>query len=339
MTFTDDALTLLIKAGLTDDEIVQHVHLNTKPADLYGAVAEVVTQVLMGDKETLKLIEKSNKSFLDRIKDMFGKSDVVEVIEWWKELGITRSDTKAIVMTFLYGSSEYGNRDSIQERIDERAEEQLEKGLDSYWDRSGADLWKEQRTVAVTTMVRLIRGAMSIVCPSTVQTMDWLQQVGLILGERDLPTRWKTKLNFPVCQDNPNRVVKKVQCLEHGKRICSIQIRVPATTGKRLDAKKISAGIAPNFIHSYDACHLQLVALGVNTIYFHMIHDSMGGQVACMPEFSYVLRDTFCDMYADEDVLFDFWMENDGDTLALPAPKELGDFNVNLVRESKYFFH
>lgn len=341
--FTDSALTLLIKAGKTDDQIMEFVHLNTKPADLYGAVAEVVTQVLHGDAATLKLIELNTsspvKKFMAHITKFFGCNETLEVIEWWRELGIKRADTKAIVMTYLYGSSEYGNRDAIQERIDKRAEEQLEKGLDAYWDRSGADLWKDQRTVAITVMVRLIRGAMSVVCPSTVETMSFIQTMALILGERDIPMKWKTLLNFEVCQDNANLTTKIVQCIEKGERVSSLRIRVPVTNGKRYHAKKISAGSAPNFIHSFDACHLQLVALNVDTNYFHMIHDSMGGQCAHMPQFTVVLRETFCMMYEDSDVLFDVWMENRGDELGLPEPKELGSFDVGLVRKSKYFFH
>ena len=280
MNFDDNALTLLIKSGLSDEEIIQHVHENTKPADLYGAVAEVVTQVLMGDEETLALIENSTQSatqkFWKNIKKFFGQDDTMEVVTWWKELGIGRADTKAIVMTFLYGSSEYGNRKSIQERIDKRAEEIMEKDLDAYWDNSGADVWKDQRTLAITVMVRLVRGAMSVVCPSTVETMAWIQQLALMLGERDIPMRWKTHLNFEVVQENPNVETKHVQCKEKGKRVCSIRIKMPAKSGKRFNAKKMSAGSAPNFVHSYDACHLQMVALHTATEYFHMIQRLNG---------------------------------------------------------------
>lgn len=341
--FTDAALTLLIKAGMTDEQIIEHVHLNTKPADLYGSIAEVVTQVLHGDAATLKLLELDGssivKKFFAQIKTYFGAEDTLEVIKWWADLGITRADTKAIVMTYLYGSSEYGNRDSIQLRIDKRADEQLEKGLDAYWDRSGADLWKDQRTSAITVMVRLIRGAMSIVCPSTVETMAYIQKTALMLGERDIPMSWTTKLNFKVTQDNPNLTTKIVQCIEKGKRVSSLRIRVPVTNGKRYHAKKISAGSAPNFIHTFDACHIQMVALTPDIKYFHPIHDSMGGQCGQMPFFTHVIRDTFCDMYEDEDVLFDVWEENKGDELGLPEPKELGNLDVNAVRKSQYFFH
>ena len=79
MDFDDKALTLLIEAGLSDEEIIEYVHHNTKPADLYGAVAEVVTKVLLGDEATLKIIEHSDSSatqkFFRTLKSMFGSDD------------------------------------------------------------------------------------------------------------------------------------------------------------------------------------------------------------------------------------------------------------------------
>lgn len=344
MEFTDDALILLIKSGMSDEEIIRHVHENTKPADLYGAVAEVVSKVLHGDTLLLQQIKESENAAIQRFYSYVtaykDDANCLDVIQWWTELGITRSDTKSIVMTYLYGSSEYGNRESIQDRIDERADEIMEKSLDAYWDRSGADMWKEQRTLAITVMVRLIRGAMSVVCPSTVDTMAWVQTMAMLLGARDVPMSWVTPLGFLVVQDNPNLITKTVQCYEDGsKRVCSLRIKVPDRKGKKLNADKMAAGSAPNFVHSMDACHLQLAAIRAATKYLHMIHDSMGSQFAEAPRFSEVLRDTFCEMYEESDVLFDMWVRNKGDEYALPEPKELGELDVGVVRDSKYFFH
>lgn len=340
---TDNLLIELIKAGMTDAEIHRYINMRFPPADLYGAVAEVVSSVLH-EKDSVEQILAENtssevKKFCDIVKRMWGEENLAEVREWWASMGIGRSDTKNIVMTFLYGSTEYGNRDGIMERIDDRADECMEKALDPYWDRSGADNFKEQRTMAVTLMVRLTRGAMAVVCPSTVETMAWFQDMAQLLGDMDRPMIWKTLLNFPISQSNPNMATKQLRCYEGGKTVNVLKIKVPVDDGKRYNARKMAAGAAPNFIHSFDACHLNMVTLSVQSAYFHMIHDSMATQAVDTPEMALAIPTEFVNMYADRDILFDVWTANDGDILNLPEPKEMGELNVEDVLQSHYFFH
>lgn len=343
MQLTDDQLIILINQGYTDSEIMQFAHENSTPSDLYGAVAEVVTQALHGDPVLLELLRQAKpdspmgylKDTLQRITD---SEEMQEVAEWWAEMGISRKDTKSIVMTYLYGSTEYGNRDSIQERIDERAEETLEKLLNPYFDRSGADIWKDQRTKAVTIMVRLTRGAMGVVCPSTVSTMDIIQSWALTLGAQDKPFKVRNPLGFEFHQDNPNTISKPAEIWENGKRIMRLFYRVPNTTGKRLNEKKMKAGAAPNTIHSHDACHLMMSTLQCDSTYFHHIHDSMATQCADTPNLAYAIRHSFCDMYADKDVLREIWELNGGHSNNLTPPPELGELDVREVMNSHYFF-
>ncbi len=344
MIFDDQQLIAFIQAGLTDDEILKLAHEETTPADLYGAVAELVTQFLFEDTDPEMFLMESGsaevKLIVKYLQEISGSDELVEVRQWWYDMGVTRSDTKNIVMTYLYGSTEYGNRDGIQDRIEERAEECLEKGLDAYFDREGADIWKEQRTLAVTMMVKLVRGSMALVCPSTVETMNWIQTLAEQLGERDVPMTWKTYNNFTVTQDNPNLIRKQVRCRENGKTVMTLIMRVPAKDGKRYSAKKMAAGAAPNFIHSWDACHLQCVAIETDSQYFMMIHDSMSTQCVDTPEMAYQIRATFVTLYGgDSDVLYDVWDINDGDAYDLPEPEPMGDFEVEEVMDSEFFFH
>ena len=74
MKLTDEQLLTLINSGYTDEQILTFAHENTKPADLYGAAAQVVTDILhqdpimletlsqnaneMGPKAVLKMLEK-----------------------------------------------------------------------------------------------------------------------------------------------------------------------------------------------------------------------------------------------------------------------------------------
>lgn len=353
MQLTDNQLIILIKLGYTDAQIMQFAHENSKPSDLYGAVAEVVTQALHGDPVLLELLRQAKPNsplayLADTLKRISDSEEMQEVAEWWQEMGISRKDTKSIVMTYLYGSTEYGNRDSIQERIDERAEEILEKELNPYFDRSGADIWKDQRAKAVTIMVRLTRGAMGVVCPSTVKTMDIIQSWAETLGAQDLPFKVRNPMGFSFQQDNPNTQSKRVEIWEAGKRIMTMVCRVANTTGKLLNEKKMKAGAAPNGVHTHDACHLMMSTLECTEqvqmetpeadVYYHHIHDSMATQCADTPKLAYSIRKAFCDMYADRDILRDLWELNGGAKNHLTPPPEMGDLDVREVMNSKYFF-
>lgn len=344
MNLNDDQLELLILAGYSDEMIMQFAHENTKPADLYGAVAEVVTQALHGDEAITELLKGAPigsplytmKSIMLAITE---EEELEEAANWWKGLGIDRSDTKSIVMTYLYGSTEYGNRDSILERIEARTKEIMEKNLDHYHDTSGADIWKAQRTTAVTLMVKLVRAAMGVVCPSTVETMDTIQRWAKTMGNMDKAFVWTTPiLGFKVEQANRNMVAKPVRIFEGGKEVMKLIYRVPAEDGKKLNANKMEAGAAPDLIHSGDATHLMLSTLYTDSTHFMHIHDSMSTQAADTPSLADNIRVSFCDMYADRDYLYDVWEENGGSANFLEEPKELGALQVEDIVNSRYFF-
>lgn len=351
MIYTDEQLIEFIKLGFSDDDIMKMAHDNAVPSDLYGAVAEVVTQALHGDPVLLEVLEQAAPdSPMEYLKETLKRIEndelFQEVAAWWRELGIGRADTKSIVMTYLYGSTEYGNRESIQERIDKRAEEILEKELEPYYDRQGADLWKDHRAKAITVMVRLTRGAMGVVCPSTVATMDYVQTMAESLGARDIPLKVRNPLGFEFYQANPNTESKPVVIKEGGKLVMRMFYRVPNTTGKKLNERKMKAGAAPNFIHTHDACHLMMSTLGcakdVTTyggdVYFHHIHDSMATQCADTPCLETNIRSSFCDMYADTDLLKDLWELNGGLENNLALPPKQGELDVREVMKSNYFF-
>lgn len=352
MQLTDTQLELMILSGMSDELILKFAHENTKPADLYGAVAEVVTQVLHGDPEMIALLNSAQagtplNTMRLLVEEITYTDNLQEAAEWWKGLGIGRSDTKSIVMTYLYGSTEYGNRDSIQERIDERASEIIEKELDHYHDNSGMDVWKEQRSTAVTLMVKLVRSAMGVVCPSTVMTMDTIQGWAKQMGNQDKAFSWLTPImNMPVSQCNKNYDTEEVRIYEGGRQVMKMLYRTPAKTGKKLNANKMEAGAAPDLIHSCDATHLMLSSLKCGNqveslggdVFFMHIHDSMSSQCADTPILSDSIRTSFCDMYADRDYLFDVYEYNGGDASFLQEPAELGALEVTDITKSRYFF-
>jgi len=98
-------------------------------------------------------------------------------------------------------------------------------------------------------------------------------------------------------------------------------------------------GIAPNFVHSLDACHLMKTVISAKDNYdiesFAVVHDSFGTHACDIEHLGMVLRETFVDMY-QEDVLKKF-MKDQGD-LDLPSLPEYGKLNVEEVKDAEFFF-
>ena len=132
-----------------------------------------------------------------------------------------------------------------------------------------------------------------------------------------------------------SRVVQ-VRCA--GKRL---RIYSRHSTGT-IDKHKQASGIAPNFIHSMDASHLQMVACRGTDLGIHhwaMIHDSFGAPVAQAHMLYDIIRDTFIEMYTNFDPLAmfkaDMQLLTDKD---IPTPPAKGTFDINNVKQSEYIF-
>ena len=154
---------------------------------------------------------------------------------------------------------------------------------------------------------------------------------------------WVTPLGFTVIQMRPKEYSKKlwVTLLKGGNTtIRTNKVRDPSLSNKNV------AAIAPNFIHSLDADHLQAtvnscVKHGVTD--FMMIHDSFGTHAGNSKLLAQVLREDFVSIYYEQDVLSAF-IEDQGEELmdslleAGVYPPEDGLLDITQVLESEYFF-
>lgn len=181
--------------------------------------------------------------------------------------------------------------------------------------------------------------------------MDWLTKVATAASksEHALPMTWTTPAGFPVRQVRYEAQSVRVRTWLDGK---SSQLSYQKET-KRLDAARMRSSVAPNFVHSMDAAHLQLTistclnALDKGVIdepmSFAMVHDSFGVHAADMPVFGDLLRQAFHWMYTEHDVLNDFLASNlpvidETCQVDLPLPPAKGALNLDEVLSSEFFF-
>jgi DNA-directed RNA polymerase len=288
------------------------------PSDIYQKVADVVVKKL--------------EAYTSNIIHTSGPLEEEELMAaWWLQFGVDRKLTKRPVMVLPYGGTLFSCRKYVHERMDER----MHKGV--------ACPWPEEKAFAASSfMARLIWDAIGEVVVAARVAMDWLQKAAKIAAADGLPVEWTTPVGFPVIQSYPSVDSRRVKT-QLGDSM--VRLTVQEDTDK-LDKRRQTNGVSPNFVHSMDASHLVLSVLyatdnGITD--FAMIHDSYGTLAADAELLGHCLRHAFVDMYRDNDVLAQFRQalrktvpeEKLQDLPPLP-PK--GTLDLEQVKDSHFFF-
>lgn len=234
---------------------------------------------------------------------------------------LSRKIVKTPVMTLPYGVTRSGMRSQVLDAM--KAE-----GLGDDW-------------AVAEYLASLLWECIGEVVVAARAAMDWLKAASKVASAVDTPIHWTTPVGFPVLQEYREELGKRLRVHVGGREV---DITV-AHDGTKLDRRRQSLGISPNFVHSCDASHLMLTANlasanGVRA--FAMIHDSYGTHAAHTTVMAAALRQAFVDQYRG-DVLATF-----RDALAeqlppdvaaeLPLLPDKGDLDLNLVLDSGYFF-
>lgn len=276
-----------------------------RPADVYAKVAEVVS----------RKIEKEAAEGNELAKLWVGKVD--------------RSIAKRNVMTLPYGVTLYGMREQLELELSKR-NVPGEHYLDTDDDFEAAVYLAKKMWESIGEVVVAARKA-----------MDWLQEVAKVCSEAGVAIRWSTPSGFVVEQSYRKSKNKRIDTIWGTSKI-KLSLNFPTN---KLDRRKQTQGIAPNFVHSMDASHLVLTinrALDEGITAFSMIHDSYGTHAADAEKLAWILREAFVDMYR-EDVLEKFRQEvlsqlPEEFRPEVPPVPERGNLDIEAVKDSLYFF-
>ena len=104
----------------------------------------------------------------------------------------------------------------------------------------------------------------------------------------------------------------------------------------------MSLAVAPNFVHSMDACHLRMSIIRGEKLglrHFGMVHDSFGVHAADMATFlEQCVKPAFIEMYS-EDALEAFKQRLPEEVQESIAPLPIkGSLDLEAVQESEFFF-
>ena len=151
---------------------------------------------------------------------------------------------------------------------------------------------------------------------------------------------WITPTNLLVRQAYPELEKRRIKTHIDGSIVkLSYQHQKDGTISK----SKTASGASPNFIHSLDAAALTFTVnrcLDVGIKDFAMVHDSYGTHSPNMKVLGDLLRESFVDMYKENDVmqqLYDHAAQKLG-TADLPTIPTKRGLNLDEVLKSPYFF-
>lgn len=185
----------------------------------------------------------------------------------------------------------------------------------------------------------LIEAARDGALAQAMGAMRWLKEVARACNKLKNPLLWDVPHGFRVIQYYLKYQMKRINLYLGAQRFRMQLNAKPAG----LNTAKQLLGIAPNFIHSYDACHLSMTvkaasAQGIPA--FAMVHDSYGCHASHMPLLGRVLREEFVRLYTSADQL-EVLKRNTEERLGVPLPPvpPKGSLEIADVLTSPHFFN
>lgn len=268
-----------------------------------------------------------------KVRDDLTHSDFKEIAQLWLDYGMSRKTAKRTTMTRVYGSTLYSARAFVQEFImDTDAKRKQE-------DHNYISPLQGREFEAAVYLAKHVWDAINETVIAAKDGMDWLQSCARELASDNLPIVWTTVDGFPVMQKYPDMAKRRVKT-KFGDQL--VYLTVQEAIANKLDRRRQGNGISPNWVHANDGCHLRMtvnLAADNGVTHFAMIHDSFGCHAADVEMLGACLRETFVELYVENDPLERF--KREGEALIgrpLPDLPAKGDLDVTQVRDSEFFF-
>ncbi|KAM6921541.1 DNA-directed RNA polymerase, mitochondrial [Xenentodon cancila] len=283
------------------------------PQDVYSGVAQQVEEL--------------------RAQDAAKGLKIAQVLDGF----ISRKVVKQTVMTVVYGVTRYGGRLQIEKRL---------KEIDEFP--------KEHVWEASHYLVRLVFNGLKEMFTGTREIQDWLTESARLISKSGHSVEWVTPLGLPVIQPYHRT---RSQLLKNS--IQHINLQINYDTKERPDTVKQKNAFPPNFIHSLDSTHMMLTALHCYRagLTFVSVHDCFWTHALTVDTMNKVCRDQFVALHSQPILkeLSKFLLQKYCTTLPSEAKSkkyqeyrrlvlllakvpQTGDFDLQRVKESTYFF-
>ena len=308
---------------------------NHIPKDIYKAVAKVAeTKHEDFIKDPSKYLTKSDFKCLEKYSEL----EVKQLARLWGKEGsvIDRKLCKTPTMTTAYNVTISGVTDQVKELV-KKGDKDISLDPTSTDPQVSSKIWYACRLMgslvreSVFDVVKSARVAQKILGDCS----DRITNIGEVV-------RWTTPIGLEVIQGYKNFKTKRINLFISGARL---RLSIADRKQFKVNKSKSGAGTAPNYIHSLDACHLQMT---VNSCvekagleYFAFIHDSYAVHACKTNILMRILREEFVNLYSQE-VLKDTisqWQQMYPEA-NIPDVDDscFGKLDIQQVKSSKFFF-
>lgn len=290
------------------------------------------------------------------IKDVQGELPN-PLAQLWMDYGITRKEVKRCVMTFPYSSEQFGFRQHLIEDLMKPLEDKVLSG-----EIPEHPFGQDNGKAAATYLAAHIWTAVNRVVSKAAEGMRFLQKCAQALAHEGKPASWVTPIGFPVLHKYEEWDVKRVTMFLHdrsvpvyeatqtdkvtsrGEVLKRVVCNLKTTPKGRIIKDRQRNAIAPNFIHSLDSSHLLksvLYAKEAGIEDFLLIHDSFSTHACRTSEYQRLIKQSFVDMYEQNDVFTDFYERVKGslnNIEKLPLMPQRGQLDLQETLKSDYAF-
>ncbi|MEL6979657.1 MAG: DNA-directed RNA polymerase [Pseudomonadota bacterium] len=297
-----------------------------RAADIYEEVAAAVRALLERDLTREETFGVGGEA----------RRPVAALARAWLDFGVTRALCKRPTMTYGYGARGYGYVEQIMADTLGPAFAAHEADPERPWPFEGRGFGEALYLAARMTE------AIERTVLKAAEAMRWLQQVASAATARGRPLLWTAPDGFPVLQAYREQRDLRVKTVLAGR---PLRLTLKEETA-RLDARRQRQGVAPNFVHALDACHLRLTvarAAEEGMRDFALVHDSFAVHAADTPRFFQIIRETMVEMYDAVDVMGAFHEEiaaqlAEEGAAPPPAPPPRGRLELRRVLDSEHCF-
>lgn len=322
-----------LAAMTRDEETAYHVNLTPveSPKDVYSVVAGIAESAIQADLDDPEKACVANLCL---------------------KYGVGRSLVKRNVMTYSYSSQRYGMGEQHMEDTMEPLRYEVMSGqrnihpflhpYDTFTTKDGVEITVPGRT-ASRYLAHRVYDAITKVVRRPADAMGFLQDIAKALSHEGKPVVWHTPLGLPVVLRYTNHTSNQISLFLHDRGVTIRHQAKIQEEGTGIDKARASNAIAPGFVHSMDACHLQMVVLaakeaGISSI--ALVHDSFG----CLPNdagrFRKIINGEFVKLYSRDvlsNILEEAKVQMDDDS-RLPALPQYGKLNIEDVLQAEYAF-
>ena len=270
------------------------------PSDIYSDVAGWV----------LEAVNEDARSGLPR-----NLTTIASMPTDWLRQGIDRKLCKRGTMTYCYGVTQQGLKDSLIE--------------DGYCD------WSDNKFAASRYIGKKIWEGIQVNITAAKDAMDWLRRCATLANDYEQHLEWRTPFGFHVVHPYRKGTYERVVCL--GSELHFLHFEEDDAVSKH----KQRNSLPPNFVHSLDACHLMMTVVdakerGITAMM--VVHDSFGTHACDMAMLNTVLREQFVLLYRN-DIMEDFRQQVRLQTgVEPPLVPDRGTFDIEEVIHSEYIF-